>query len=52
MKKVVDKEQKGQKKPYSSPKFVSFGGVTNLTQKNGGGPASDSGNNAMATASF
>jgi hypothetical protein len=48
MKKIVDKEQKGQKKPYHSPRLFTFGEVANLTQKNGLGPISDSGNNAMA----
>jgi hypothetical protein len=51
MKEIVDKEQKGQKKPYDSPKFLSFGGVTNLTQQNVTSNASDSGNNMMANAS-
>jgi hypothetical protein len=52
MKKIVDKEQRDQKKPYDSPKFFSFGGVTNLTKAGGNGPASDNGSNMMGTASF
>ena len=52
MKKIVDKEQKDQKKPYESPKCLSFGGVTNLTQQTQMTGASDSGNNNMAVASF
>jgi hypothetical protein len=52
MKKIVDKEQKGQKKPYDSPKFFSFGEITNLTQSNAIANSSDSGNNMMAIASF
>lgn len=37
-----------EKKVYESPKLTVFGSISELTQQNGNGPASDSGMNAMA----
>lgn len=48
MEKDMGKDQKGRKKAYDSPKLISFGEISTLTQAGGLGPASDSGNNMMA----
>ena len=54
MKKAKEKNMQGerrssQRKSYHSPKLSNFGTVAQLTLQNGNGPASDAGNNMMAS---